>query len=44
MLVSTDKSIAEISDSLGFSSSRHFSTRFKQVTGKNPGSYRKDKN
>ncbi|MCR5002895.1 MAG: response regulator, partial [Bacteroidales bacterium] len=38
LLVSTDKSIAEISDSLGFSSSRYFSTRFKQVTGKNPGS------
>jgi len=44
LLTGTDMSIAEISDTLGFSSSRYFSTRFKQLTGKNPGSFRKDRN
>ncbi len=42
LLTHTEMGISEISDMLGFSSSRYFSSRFKQLTGKNPGAYRKD--
>lgn len=43
MLSTTDMGVSEIADTLGFGSSRYFSTRFKQVTGLNPGAYRKER-
>ena len=36
----SDKSIAAISDYLGFSSQSHFTKEFKKYVGKNPGEYR----
>lgn len=40
-LLSTDKSIAEISESLGFCEPSYFSTVFKSVTQRAPSAYRK---
>ena len=44
LLTDTQMGISEIADTLGFGSSRYFSSRFKQVTGLNPLSYRNRKN
>ena len=41
LLVSTDSTIGEISDLLGFSNQRYFSTVFKQVKGVSPTQFRK---
>lgn len=41
-LTSTEMSIAEISDMLGFGAPRSFSTWFKQKTGQSPVAYRKN--
>lgn len=43
LLTGSGMGIQEIADTLGFASSRYFSTRFKQATGLNPGAYRKEK-
>lgn len=43
MLATTEAGVAEIADTLGFSSPRYFSSHFKQVTGISPLSYRKQK-
>ncbi len=43
LLVKTAMGVSEISESLGFNSPRYFSTRFKQITGLSPVSYRKEK-
>lgn len=40
LLRSTDQSIQEIADALGFSSRSHFSSSFRQVAGQSPGEYR----
>mgnify|MGYP000855442594 FL=1 len=40
LLTNTDKSLAEISDYLGFSSQSYFHTVFKRYTGKTPNDYR----
>ena len=40
LLQSTDQSIQEIANSLGFSTRSHFSQSFKQVTGKSPAEYK----
>lgn len=39
-LKNTDRSILEISESVGFSESKYFSTAFKASTGMTPGAYR----
>lgn len=41
ILVSTDRTIGEISDLLGFNNQRYFSTVFKQVKGVSPSQFRK---
>ena len=41
LLINTDDTIGEVSDSLGFSNQRYFSTVFKQVKGSTPSAYRK---
>lgn len=43
LLESTDKSITEISDTVGFTYQRYFSTIFKQITGISPSDYRKER-
>lgn len=43
-LLKTDKSISEIADLLGFTSSRYFSTHFKSVFNESPLAYRKQNN
>lgn len=40
MLASTDLSVTEVSERTGFSSSRYFSTLFKQFTSETPTSYK----
>ena len=40
-LSETGMTIAEISDKLGFSSQRYFSTAFKRATGLSPSEFRK---
>ena len=40
LLQSTDQSVQEIADSLGFSTRSHFSQSFKQVAGCSPVEYR----
>ena len=40
-LSETNMTISEISDHLGFSSQRYFSTAFKRSTDKSPSEYRK---
>ena len=42
-LLSTEKTITEISNDLGFSSMEHFSVAFKRQMGKTPREYRKEK-
>lgn len=42
MLIGSNKSLAEISYSLGFSSQAHLTAMFTRVTGKSPGRYRKE--
>lgn len=44
MLRSTDKSIEEISNELGFSDTRHFSAQFEKFMGIRPSAYRKSIN
>lgn len=39
-LLHTDKSVQEISDELGFSSSSYFSAQFRKITGQPPTDYR----
>lgn len=41
MLLSTEKTVSEISYELGFQYSQHFNRVFKKVTGKTPNEYRK---
>lgn len=41
LLKGTNKSVGEISEELGFSSSEHFTNSFKKYFGKTPGAYRK---
>ncbi|QZT38181.1 response regulator [Halosquirtibacter xylanolyticus] len=43
LLIHSSKSITEISTEVGFSSSRYFSTVFKEKQGATPTNYRKDK-
>ncbi|MEO6848965.1 MAG: helix-turn-helix domain-containing protein [Chthoniobacterales bacterium] len=40
LLITTNKSIGEISEVCGFQNQFHFSTRFKKFTGKSPRDYR----
>ena len=42
LISSTDMTITEISESIGFSTLRYFSTAFKQYTGKSPSTYKED--
>ncbi|MCD7924478.1 MAG: response regulator [Bacteroides sp.] len=42
LMSTTDMTITEISDSIGFSTLRYFSTAFKQYTGKAPSVYKED--
>ena len=42
LLTETDMNINEISDSVGFSYPRYFSSVFKELTGYSPTQYRKN--
>ena len=44
LLLNTDLSISEISDSLGFTYQRYFSTIFKKIKGISPSQFRNQKN
>lgn len=41
LLLHTKKSLPEISETVGYADSRHFSKLFKRFTGKNPSEYRR---
>lgn len=43
LLTTSQKSIATISDQLGFSSPSHFTSQFRQHTGQTPSSYRSER-
>ena len=42
LLISTDKTISEISEECGFSDTSNFISQFKKHTGQRPFEYRKD--
>lgn len=44
LLLNTDLSISEISDRLGFTYQRYFSTIFKKIKGISPSQFRNQKN
>ena len=41
ILITTDVTISEIADQVGYGNQKSFMRRFKQVTGMTPGEYRK---
>jgi AraC-like DNA-binding protein len=42
MLIYSDLSITQIAMELGYSSSQHFATQFKNISGTSPNQYRRD--
>ncbi len=44
LITSTDMSFTEIAEKVGFTTSRYFSTAFKQYTGETPTQYKRREN